>query len=75
MKSKKQRRIFNMLYLVSALLVLLGAILIFKDNDLSHIVLVVGVLVGIWTLLIENSLLKKRISQLEKDIQQKVDSE
>lgn len=75
MKSKKQRKIFNMLYLVSALLVLLGAILIFNDNDLSPIVLVVGVLVGIWTLLLENSLLKKRISQLEKDIQQKVDSD
>lgn len=64
-----------MLYLVSAISVLAGAFLMMNDNDLSHIVLVAGALVGIWTLIIENSLLKKRISQLEKDIQQKVDSD
>jgi hypothetical protein len=70
MENKKTRNVFNVLYLVSAISVLAGAFLMLIDNDLSHIVLVAGALVGIWTLIIENSLLKKRISQLEKDIRQ-----
>jgi hypothetical protein len=70
MKNNKTRKTFNVLYLLSAISVLVGAFLMLKDNDLSHVVLVAGALVGIWTLLIENSLLKKRIAQLEKDIQQ-----
>ena len=70
MVNNKIRMTFNVLYLVSALSVLVGAFLMFNDNDLSHIVLVAGALIGIWTLIIENSLLKKRIAQLEKDIQQ-----
>ena len=70
MVNNKIRMTFNVLYLVSALSVLVGAFLMLKDNDLSHIVLVTGALIGIWTLIIENSLLKKRIAQLEKDIQQ-----
>ena len=69
MNNKKIQKTFNLLYIVSSLLVLVGAFLMFNDNDLSLIVLVAGALIGIWTLIIENSLLKKRISQLEKDIQ------
>jgi hypothetical protein len=69
MNNKKIQTTFNVLYLLSAISVLVGAFLMLKDNDLSHIILVAGALVGIWTLLIENSLLKKRIAKLEKDIQ------
>ena len=69
MNNKKIQTTINVLYLLSAISVLVGAFLMLKDNDLSHIILVAGALVGIWTLLIENSLLKKRIAKLEKDIQ------
>lgn len=67
MKNRKLQIIFNVLYIVSTLLALLGAFFLISDYDFAHIILIAGALVGIWTLIIENSLLKKRISQLEKN--------
>jgi len=72
MSKKIQKTLFNILYIVFALLALTGAYLKLQHNPSGTTIIFIGFIPGQLLLIIDYQLLRKRVRELEKKNETKI---
>ncbi|MFO8053664.1 MAG: hypothetical protein R6U19_00680 [Bacteroidales bacterium] len=63
MNTKTLTKIFNSIYVIMAVLLIIGSYLKLDNNPLGHTLTMIGLVVGVVVLIIENTMLKMIIKR------------